>query len=239
MKTLVVAPSNPDIPHAEAEAKYLVNRLGATLVNGEVTVESLLDAINGGSFELLWFAAHGDENGVHLYDSVLEGSHIAMIARRVGAEKIFINTCDSERVAEEIYSRVQIPIICTIAEIGDTSAYITARSFATDLSRGKTFEEAFNLSSGPVGFRLIPMANGNGRQHAAMYVQVERNRSEIYDLKNDVEELRRASNHRTYIDRQIQEQMRQYRFWLALQFVVVLFNLAGTVVVVVGIFNGW
>lgn len=181
MEVLVVAP-DVGLPWAADEARYIVNTLGAKIVSGKVTVASIMDKVDAGSFDVLWFATHGSESGIVLSDDMLSADILAQIARRCGAKLVFLNACDSERVANAIYAAVQVPVICTIAETMDYAAYFTGRAFASDLAKGVDFSEAFRRSR-TQNFRMIPdMGNGRSTLNAAAMEQVYRNRDQIWEL---------------------------------------------------------
>jgi hypothetical protein len=178
---LVVAP-DIGLPWAADEARYLVNTLGAKIVSGKVTVASIMDEVDAGLFDVLWFATHGSEAGITLSDDVLTSDILAQIARRCEAKLVFLNACSSDRVAADIYAAVQVPVICTIAETMDYAAYFTGRAFASDLAGGVDFSEAFARSR-TQKFRMIPdMGNGRETLNTAAVEQIYRNRNQIWEL---------------------------------------------------------
>lgn len=141
LRVLVVAPKT-DLILVEAEVAAVVNYLRASLLNGDVTADMLLNKLEE-QWDVLWFAAHGDESGIHLTDGVLSSSLLTSFIRTAGATLVVFNTCSSFQVAQAIYNELLIDFVCTIRPIPDREAFFTGKQFAIHLSRGKQPHEAY------------------------------------------------------------------------------------------------
>jgi alkanesulfonate monooxygenase SsuD/methylene tetrahydromethanopterin reductase-like flavin-dependent oxidoreductase (luciferase family) len=190
---LVVAP-DIGLPWAANEARHIVNTLGAKIVSGKVTIADIMDKVDAGNFDVLWFATHGNESGISLSDDMLPADVLAQMARRCGAKLVFLNACSSERVANAIYAAVQVPVICAIAETMDHLAYFTAHAFANDIAKLSDpevadFRKAFQRSR-TQNFRMVPeMGNERGTLDAATVEQVYRNRNRLWELSTKIDNI--------------------------------------------------
>lgn len=188
MNALVIAP-RVNLPWAESEAQHVHNLIGGNIVTGDVTIRSVLDASDGKRFDLLWFASHGDDQGIDLSNERLTPDVLAQLVRRTRAKLVFLNACSSEQVAQGIFSMVQVPVVCTIAKTNDTTAYFTGRVFAESVASGISFEESFE-SSRTKSFRMIPEPNGKNMGY--LESQVYTNRDDIYQLRREIAANREA-----------------------------------------------
>lgn len=157
MKTILIAPTQTDLAMAPAEIQDVANLLGAELVLGVVDLARVFRELNspGKTYELIWFASHGDDSGIHLTDTVIDGDTLAAALRGTKARLIMLNTCSSERAAEQLYSATRIPVICNVGAVADSAAYATARRFAQEIAAGLDAARAFTLAKTKT-FRLIP-----------------------------------------------------------------------------------
>lgn len=144
-RVLVVAPTS-DLALASDEVMQLVNLLGARLLQGaRANLHGLLDMLQTG-WDIVWFACHGSEQGVHLSDGVLNASEITSLIRGAGVRLTVFNTCESYQVAHEIHNELQTDFICTIKKVPDRSAYITGTLFAQQLAGGMDFYDAYEVA---------------------------------------------------------------------------------------------
>lgn len=146
LRVLVVAPKT-DLLLVDSEVAAVVNFLRASLLNDHVTAEMLLDEL-AEQWDVVWFAAHGDESGVHLSDGPLGSGPLTSFIRTAGASLVVFNTCSSFQVANEIYNELLIDLVCTIRPVPDRDAFFTGKQFAIQLSRGQTPHEAYLLAKG-------------------------------------------------------------------------------------------
>lgn len=134
-RVLVVAPAT-DLQQAGHEAAAVVNVLQAKLLQGHVTIDSVLNMVKQGGWDILWFSTHGSESGVLLSDGHLTASQLTTIVRTSGAWLTVLNTCNSLSVAFRLHNELLTDFLCTVRETPDQEAYLTATQFAIQLSRG-------------------------------------------------------------------------------------------------------
>lgn len=143
-RTLVIAPKS-DLPLVENELQQTVNILSAKMLRVGATLDGLLEMFDQ-PFDIIWFAAHGDESGVHLNDGILTTSEITTLVRSCGAKLIVLNTCSSWTVADAIYRELRTDLVCTIKTVPDRTAYILGVIFARKLADGLTSYEAYEAA---------------------------------------------------------------------------------------------
>lgn len=142
LRTIVIAPKT-DLLLVQAEVSAVINRLGAQILDGEIDADDVLEKLDE-QWDCIWFAAHGDENGIHLSKGViLTASRLTSFIRTAGASLVVFNTCSSYQVAQTIYNELLIDFVCTIRRIPDEEAFFTGKQFAIHLARGKTPHEAY------------------------------------------------------------------------------------------------
>lgn len=182
---LIAQPSGLEKVGAEVQAIVNTDDLDVTLLQSGVTIAVLLD-FNWAGYEVIWFAAHGTEAGIQIGDEILDIETLTSLLLQSDAGLVFINTCASERIAEQIYAACNIPVICTIAPTEDATAYVVGRRFARALARSNgNYRRAYELSAG---------GNKNYRYIPNVYAGVARGRKMAQgpDLEGQVEALVRA-----------------------------------------------
>lgn len=143
LRTIVIAPKT-DLLLVEAEVAAVVNHLRAQLLNGDLTADDVLNKLSEQTWDVVWFAAHGDEKGIHVSNGeVLSSALLTSFIRTAGASLVVFNTCSSYQVAQLIYNELLIDLVCTIRPIPDKDAFFTGKSFAIHLGRGKSPHEAY------------------------------------------------------------------------------------------------
>lgn len=142
------------LPQAAAEVQAVVNTAGlqVTLLQSNVTVTMLVE-FDWNGHDVVWFAAHGSEQGILIGGEILDITTLAPLLRESDAKLVFINTCSSERLAEQIYAECDVHVVCTVAPTPDLTAFSTARRFIRRLAAGDDYRRAFELSR-PGGGRL-------------------------------------------------------------------------------------
>lgn len=146
LRTIVIAPKT-DLLLVDSEVSAVVNHLRASLLNGELGADDVLNKLAEQTWDVIWFAAHGDEKGIRLkknnVEEILSAALLTSFIRTAGASLVVFNTCSSYQVAQAIYNELLIDFVCTIRPIPDKDAFFTGKSFAIHLSRGKTPHEAY------------------------------------------------------------------------------------------------
>ncbi len=144
-KTLIVAPET-NLTLAPDEVQQVVNLLSAKLLRGAgANVHGLLNIL-AEPFDVIWFATHGDENGIYLNDGLLSTSDLTTLARSCGASLVVLNTCTSRNVALGIYDELRIKLVCTVKKVPDRTAFITGVILARGLSNGLGYREAYEAA---------------------------------------------------------------------------------------------
>lgn len=145
MKVLVVAPST-DLLLVDDEVQQVVNALRAKVLQGsQANVHGLLAMLDE-SFDVVWFATHGDEFGVYLSDGILSPAEITAMVRSAGVSLVVLNTCSSRPVALTIHDELRISLVCTVRAVPDRTAFVTGTIFAKKLQQGFSYREAYEMA---------------------------------------------------------------------------------------------
>lgn len=145
-RTLLVAPRNPDLPTIQDEVNSVANALDARLLLGQrATLTGLMDELSKG-WDIVWFSTHGSEQGVYLTDGIANTSELTTLIRSTGAVLTVFNTCSSYPVAHAIHEEIGRDFVCTVVEVPDRMAFITATVFAQQIARGMTFYDAYEAA---------------------------------------------------------------------------------------------
>lgn len=155
MKVLLVAPTQLDLKTQPDEVQRLVNVLNAKLVIGNVSCADVTDAINTHKPDVLWFASHGDWNGIMLTGCVLDAEMLSAAIRGTNTSLVVLNSCDSRAVAERIYASTGAHVVATVGKIDDRHAFVTAQRFAVLLNTGLSPFDAFQRAKSS-SFIYIP-----------------------------------------------------------------------------------
>lgn len=189
MNTLLIAPTAPDLPFQPVEVERLVNILGAKLRSGRVQCSSVFDAIEEYRPELLWFSAHGSEDGIHMDDCIIDGDMLSSAVRGTPVRLIYLNSCESRATAERIYGATGCHVIATISEIDDRHAFVTAQRFAALIAAGESAIGAYEKAKTP-DLVYVPMINANGNGYEGLRRLVAEQQIKIDSLERMVDEMR-------------------------------------------------
>lgn len=140
-RSVIIAPDT-DLLLVEDEVQSVVNSMRAHMLRGYVTAADLSQKMQE-EFEIVWFATHGDQNGVLLSDGHLDASSLTAMIRTAGAELVVLNTCSSFDVAMLVHNELMTHMICTIRPIPDREAFLTAKNLAFQLGRGLSYYDAY------------------------------------------------------------------------------------------------
>lgn len=144
-KTLIVAPET-NLPMAKDEVQQVINLLGSKVLTGsDANIRGLLNILSE-PFDIVWFATHGDEKGIYLNDGVVNASELTSLIRSVGASFVVLNTCSSRSVALALHDELRLPLVCTLREVPDRTAFILGTLLARQLARGLSFREAYEIA---------------------------------------------------------------------------------------------
>lgn len=149
MNVLLVA---PDLGLSEAanEVRQVSVALHAVVLNGMVTRSDLvntLDALKEAKkWDVIWFATHGNPQGVRLSDSMISIADLTAIVRNSGAYLVVLNSCSSRYVGLELHYELGVDVITTETEVADFSAFQTGTLLARNLASGLSVMDAFERS---------------------------------------------------------------------------------------------
>lgn len=190
LKTLLIAPDG-DLANVDAEIAAVTSALHCTVLRGsEATGRAVRDALNE-TWDLVWFAAHGVPGGIVLYGGeIMPADELIPCLRGNVLVGLYLNTCQSLKMAVTIRHEIRAPIICTLIDVPDHLAYATGALLARMLARGHDLKQAFQLSE-PAGERKYLYLNGD----------VHGNTDRLDDL---LVQLHQATNH---LSRRIEESM--------------------------------
>jgi hypothetical protein len=123
-----------------------VNLLGAKILTStDANLHGLLKMLRD-PFDIIWFATHGDEQGVYLTDGILNASELTSLVRSSTAQLTVFNTCSSRSVALTIHDELATEFICTVKPVPDRTAFITGTIFAQKLADGLDFFDAYEAA---------------------------------------------------------------------------------------------
>lgn len=161
MRVLLVAPRS-DLKLVDEESQDILRSgLQVTPLIGEVTSRELLREIKNSDHDVLWLATHGEtridafnrtEYGIVLTDGFMPSSEL--VAQVRGKFKlVYLNTCTSYHIAQQIQLEANVTVIGTLLDVPDRQAYQTGSIFASWLAEGLTPAQAY-LKSQPGGSRI-------------------------------------------------------------------------------------
>ncbi len=157
MRILLVAPDHPSLPlpAIAAEIAAIARLHQVERVIGDVRPSDIEHAIEkgvarDGPFDCVWWATHGNDQGLELSDGALSANGIGQYVASSGARLCVLNTCDSEEVAYLIIAGGKADMIYTISpDIKDPDALRFGIQLAQELAKTEDFEVAFDAAKGP------------------------------------------------------------------------------------------
>jgi hypothetical protein len=145
MNVLLIAPES-GLPVVGDEVRAVSLALRPVILNGTVTRRDVLDALRGHTWDVVWFATHGDPAGIQLSDGHISVSDLTAVVRASGAWLVVLNTCASRLVGLELHYELEVSVITTQADIDDATAYQTGALLAQALAESSDVVTAFNAS---------------------------------------------------------------------------------------------
>lgn len=145
MRILLVAPDQPDLSWA-SEIENVTYGHHATVLAGKVDDARLTNASAGESYDVVHFVAHADDEGVEMGGWILPPIQVAQLARHVGAQLVFLNTCRSLFMPQFLIDQ-HIPAVISHTSksgVNDRNALKIATYFYEKLSQNKgDFHKAY------------------------------------------------------------------------------------------------
>lgn len=143
MRILLIAPSMDGVSWAQ-EAAQIARNYQVVPIMGDVTPDRLISATSGESFTVIHIAAHADDRGVELGDWLMTPDQLAAIARHVGAELVFLNTCRSLYLPQYLVDQHVPAVISHSRPVLDHDALRLAAYYYEELERkGGSYYQAY------------------------------------------------------------------------------------------------
>ena len=152
-------PGLPALPWVDDEIQHLVNSGLSLHLERDATERHLIELLGKQpAWDVVWFASHGDAEGVMLSDGLCPVDTLATLLRASGVGYVVINTCASVAVAAAIQEECGADVICTLTTVEDREAWRTGALFARQLARGLDVRRAFELAKPAKPGRYIYLA---------------------------------------------------------------------------------
>ncbi len=149
MNVLLVAP-DLGLLEVSNEVRQVSMALHAVVLNGIVTRSDLVNTLDSlkeaKKWDVIWFATHGNPQGVKLSDSMISIADLTAIVRNSGAYLVVLNSCSSRYVGLELHYELGVDVITTETEVADLSAFQTGTLLARNLANGLSVLDAFERS---------------------------------------------------------------------------------------------
>ncbi len=207
MNVLLIAPEF-GLSAVADEVRAVSLALHPVVLSGTVNRRDVLDALRRHSWDVIWFATHGDSSGIRLSDGPISIADLTAVVRASGAWLVVLNTCSSRLIGLELHYELQVSVITTQAEVDDLTAYQTGALLAQELAKTKDVVRAFEASRPGQGqnyylfhnagrdeateVRTIMMLNEWGSRLASKIDGLARRLDrELEELRKDLENLSR------------------------------------------------
>ena len=161
VRVLLVAPFFPDLAGA-AEEVYAIERSTGLVVDRlppDARRRELVQALGDRCHDVLWFATHGQPDGVLLSEGDLLGvGDLVGMVRSAGLFGVVLNSCESEELAESLHDATGVDVVCSVTQTPDVSAFQMGSLFARHLGELQDFRAAFDAArpGGAPTFRYVP-----------------------------------------------------------------------------------
>lgn len=131
---LLIAPqTNLEFPAVEVQ--NVANALRPRLLIGNVTLAQVVEELGRAEYKVVWFATHGDAEGILLSDGKLTPEQLAQVLRPCPPRLLFLNTCSSFNVAMVVHDSVNTAVVGTICDLPDRDAFVTGSVLARVIER--------------------------------------------------------------------------------------------------------
>lgn len=141
LSILVIAPQHPDLTNVMAEVAAIAQHHHVVQLTGVVRDTDIARAVDEGPYDAIWWATHGDDQGVQLSDGKLSLVGVGQYTRACGAELCVLNTCASETIALAIIAGGKADMICTLGDVNDQDAIRFGILLAASLAEQEDLSE--------------------------------------------------------------------------------------------------
>ena len=145
MNVLLVAPEL-GLKEAANEVRQVSIALKAVILSGTVTRKDLVDMLGSSTWDVIWFATHGNPTGIMLSDALVNISDLTAIVRNSSAYLVVLNSCSSRYVGLELHYELGVDVITTETDADDLRAFQTGTLLAKNLAAGLSVQDAFDKS---------------------------------------------------------------------------------------------
>ncbi|HHY57699.1 MAG TPA: hypothetical protein GYA08_19920 [Chloroflexi bacterium] len=173
MRICLIAPMTSDlaIPGEIQEVANTFSEAGHMVRITPASRQGLRDAMYAGTFEMVWFAGHGGDEGFGLADGVWRPVDCGRWLAAVGAWSFVANACFSAEHVQTIQQIADVDIVATIAPAGveDDTAADTALYLARALVETNSLAQATQRASagGQLQYRYFPSGRMNSSAQRA------------------------------------------------------------------------
>lgn len=110
---------------------------------GKVSGEDLQNELeHGGGADILYIAAHADEEGVYFSDQKYSPTWVGELAAQYGVKLVVLNACKTRNTAQLIYRKGVPAVVFAMRDVLDATAIAFAKGFFTSLALGKSVAKA-------------------------------------------------------------------------------------------------
>lgn len=143
---LLIAPRT-DLKEVDKETQNVLRSgLNITPLFGAITRQDLIDEIPKG-YDIIWFSTHTNEDGeIDLGENLTIKTSDLIPLINEKTKLIFLNSCSSKTIAQQIQNITNCAVICTLTNVGDVLAYQTGSLFAKKLALTNSIEQAYKGS---------------------------------------------------------------------------------------------
>lgn len=156
MRILYVAPDTKE-PRITEDQQRLLRDIGNSAASclplaGNVSVDDVVTALRGGTFDVAIFMAHSFGQGIQLAPGqVLEPAALGQVAR-YGLRLVVLLACESYAIAQAVCEAANVDVIATILPLESGEAWRTGAALVDSLGRGASHRQAYEQAK-PAGNR--------------------------------------------------------------------------------------
>lgn len=177
MRILLIAPNVQPAIDAVPEIRSITSLHQVTVIHETVTTRDIYQTAQRGNYDIIHFATHG---GTYKAEDILN------VARVANAQLVFLNACNTGRIASYLVAHGIPYAISTNVELADMEAWKVPLSFYEFLARQEHHSDVLNY---PAAYSQADSGDGD----YSLSVSVERI-STMAKLSKRIEELELKMN---------------------------------------------